>query len=157
MKLPNSTTLALQICGLNPKKYYSHRNSTIDWNLFHQYVESNVLAIIRLKEEGYKLVLYTDCLEVQIKGTLEVLRMANLFDLIISEEFNLKKPSPKVFKFISEKFGCSYSDMLMIGNDYYKDLMPLKILGGSIIQIEGEQELPIFLEFILEKGNRIRE
>lgn len=147
-KLPNTTTLALQICGLSPLQYYMHRNAVIDWNLFHAYSDSTVLVFQQLKEKGYKLVLYTDCLGEQIKGTLKVLGMENLFDLVISEEFNMKKPTPRAFKYIADTFGCSFSDMLMIGNDYNKDLLPLKILGGNVIQIDGEHELPEFFELI---------
>jgi|TARA_B110000285_G_scaffold130161_1_gene146273 HAD superfamily hydrolase (TIGR01549 family) len=147
-KLPNTTSLALQICGLSPSQYYTYRNQVIDWNLFHEYSESTVLAFQRLKKDGYTLVLYTDCLGEQIKRTLKVLGKENLFDLIISEEFNLKKPTPQAFKYVADRFGCSYSDMLMIGNDYNKDLLPLKILGGNIIQIDGEHELPELFELL---------
>jgi HAD superfamily hydrolase (TIGR01549 family) len=155
-KLPNSTTLALQVCGLSPIQYYIYRNSTIDWNLFHQYDESTELEFQRLKEKGYNLVLYTDCLGEQIKATLKVLGMETIFDLIISEEFNLKKPSPNVFKYVADTFDCSFREILMIGNDYNKDLLPLKILGGNTIQIDGEHELPEFFEFIQEKDHHVR-
>tara|TARA_B110000285_G_C15042577_1_gene572574 strand:+ start:644 stop:1246 length:603 start_codon:yes stop_codon:yes gene_type:complete len=148
VKLPNATSLALQICGLNPLRYYIYRNSKINWNQFHKYEESTLEGFLWLKNQGYKLVLYTDCLSEQIKSTMRLLKMENLFDLIISEEFNMKKPTPKVFNYITKKLNCSYSEILMVGNDYNKDLMPLKFLGGSIIQLDNTEELPKVFEII---------
>lgn len=146
--LPNSTTLALQICGLSPVEYYKYRNSVIDWSLFHTHSEFVSQGFQRLKELGYKLVLYTDCFGEQIKSTLKLLNMTGVFDLIISEEYNMKKPSPKAFKFIADKFSCLPDDLLMVGNDYVKDLLPLKILGGNVLQIDGDDELNVFFVFI---------
>lgn len=147
-QLPCSTTLALEICGLSSVEYYKYRNSVLDWSLFHTNSELSSQGFQRLKELGFKLVLYTDCYGEQIKSTLKTLKMECVFDLIISEEYNMKKPSPKAFKFIADKFSCLPDDLLMVGNDYYKDLLPLKIIGGNIIQIESEQDLPKIFEII---------
>jgi len=148
VELPTSTTLALQVCGIDPLRYYIARNSQIDWNQFHAYNASVNSAVINLKKTGYKLVLYSDCLEEQIKRTLNLLKMENMFDMIISEEFNMKKPTPKAFKYIANSFDCSNSDLLMVGNDYYKDLLPLIMLGGNAIQLEGTHELTDLFKFI---------
>lgn len=147
---PKSTTLALQVCGLNPIEYYKYRNSVIDWNLFHYFDSTICIRFNELKALGYKLVLYTDCYGEQIKKTLEILRLDNVFDLIISEEYNLKKPNPKVFLFVSEQFNCELDQILMLGNDYSKDLLPLLILGGNAILTNNYSEIFDYFDYILE-------
>lgn len=148
VELPNSTTLALQVCGLSPSEYYIFRNSLIDWSLFHKHSEKVNHGLQKLKKRGYKLVLYSDCYGEQIKSTMELLKIGGLFDLIISEEYKMNKPSPKAFRFIASHFQCAPSDLLMVGNDYAKDLLPLIILGGNAIQLDGEHELTDFIKFI---------
>ncbi|MFT4661503.1 MAG: FMN phosphatase YigB (HAD superfamily) [Patiriisocius sp.] len=153
--LPEGTTMALKACGLSPLKYYIERNSEIDWKVFHHYNEGIYNCLTMLREAGYNLVLYTDCHGVQVKKTLEILRLSDMFDLSITEEFNMKKPSSKAFSHIAKKFNCSAAEILMVGNDYLMDLLPLILIGGNGIQVDSENELTTVTELIRTNFGRI--
>ena len=153
--LPDGTTMALKACGLSPFKYYIERNSEIDWKAFHHYNEGIYNWLTTLREAGFNLVLYTDCHSVQVKKTIEILRLSALFDLCITEEFNMKKPSPKAFRYIAKEFNCEEAEILMVGNDYLMDLLPLILMGGNGIQVDSENELTMVTELILTNYGRI--
>ena len=61
--------------------------------------------------------------------------------MIITEESNCKKPSPNAFKYIAKELGCNLSEIVVIGNEYQKDLVPLILQGGSGIKVDSEEEL----------------
>lgn len=140
VNLPKSTSLALQICGLRPVPYYIHRNADIDWTKFHQENKEIRELLILLKKQGKRLVLYTDCLSVQVKKTLEIMKLTNVFDLIITGEFNLKKPDPKAYTFIAARLKTDLSQLVMIGNDLAQDLLPAQIAGASVFQVSNVKE-----------------
>jgi FMN phosphatase YigB (HAD superfamily) len=94
----------------------------------------------KIKTADFNLVIYIDCQGVQVKKILEILKLSALFDLCITEEFNMKKPTPKAFEFIAREFNCSTSEILMVGNDYLMDLLPLILIGGNGIQVDSENE-----------------
>jgi FMN phosphatase YigB (HAD superfamily) len=138
--LPNATTTALKACGLNPLEYYLQRNAELNWENFHRFNERVYSCLTTLRKADFNLVLYTDCHGIQVKKTLEILKLSALFDLCITEEFNMKKPTPKAFEFIAREFNCSTSEILMVGNDYLMDLLPLILIGGNGIQVDSENE-----------------
>lgn len=138
--LPDSTSLALKMCGLSPLKYYIQRNNEVNWNEYHEINERVLDCISRLKNKGYNLVLYTDCHGVQVQRTLEILNLTGQFDLCITEEYNFKKPAPKAFTFIAEYFKNNVSEILMVGNDYQMDLFPSLFVGASALELSSEHE-----------------
>ncbi|MFT5777564.1 MAG: FMN phosphatase YigB (HAD superfamily) [Crocinitomicaceae bacterium] len=140
-RLPNSTTSALKACGLSPLRYYLQRNSEIDWNVFHHYNENVHRCLTALREAGFTLVLYTNGLGTQVEKTLEILKLTTMFDLCITEEYDMKKPSPMAFEHIANVFHCEAAEILMVGNDYVVDLLPLLLMGGNGIQVDSESEL----------------
>ena len=152
--LPAETSSALKTVGLSPLRYYIERNNEFDWNDFHTYNSLTFDLVHSLKERGFKIVLYTDCHGVQVKKTLEILNLLDAMDLIITEERNMKKPSPKAFQFIAESFQCSPMEIVMIGNEYVKDLLPLILMGGSGIKVESEQELAQAISKIMPVNKR---
>lgn len=147
--LPSSTTKALQAAGLSPLEYYIHRNHEIDWSLFHQYSSEVNTSLNQLKEQGYKLVLYTDCHAIQVRKTLELLQLLDTFDLVISAEYNMKKPSPKAYEFIMKEFELQAEEIVIIGNDFDMDILPLLLMNGNGILIKSKKELPMAVEKIL--------
>ncbi len=148
--LPNETSLSLAICGLEASQYYHRRNDELDWNLFHSFTPSLLEGLKELLYGGYRLAIYTDCQLKQVEQTLEILRLSEVFDLIITGEDGLKKPNPEAFLCIARMLQCSPEDILMVGNDVNKDLLPLTFLGGNTIQVNGHQEMDRFFEFIAE-------
>jgi FMN phosphatase YigB (HAD superfamily) len=139
--LPQDTTPALKLCGLDPNQYYKFRNKNIDWNSFNSYSETTITTLNELTYQGYNLVLYTDCFLSQIEPTLSILKATSYFQLIISKEMNFNKPSYKAYQFIAKEFGVNINQLLMIANDWEKDLRPLQEIGGNTIFIESEKYL----------------
>lgn len=147
--LPASTTKALMAAGLSPLQYYIQRNHEIDWSLFHNYSSAVNTSLNQLKEHGYKLILYTDCHAVQVRKTLELLDLKYTFDLTITAEYNMKKPSPKAFEFVMEEYDFKAEELLIIGNDFSMDIVPLLLMNGNGILISSRKELPSAVEKIL--------
>ena len=150
IKLPDTTSLALSICGLDVREYYHYRNDHLCWSEFHRFDPDLKQGITDLKKLGYQLVIYTDCLLTQITRTLEILKLEDTFDLFISKEHNFKKPTPKAFEFIAKEFECEADQLLMVGNDEEKDLLPLRMIGGNTVQINNHKSLPSFFSLIDE-------
>jgi len=150
IKLPDSTSLALNICGINPVIYYITRNTDIDWEKFHRFDPSLKQALTDLKGLGYKLVIYTDCLAEQVRATINILQIDEIIDLTLTGEYNLRKPTPRAFQFIANELECEIDELLMVGNDLNKDLLPLRYLGGNTLLLKDQKELPEFFDFIEE-------
>jgi FMN phosphatase YigB (HAD superfamily) len=139
--LPEETAKAFEIYGLNTTDYYHYRNDLIDWKSFHSYQDTTYSMLSRLSVKGYHLVLYTDCFLSQINPTLQILQVANFFDLIVSKEMGFKKTSADGYKYISNKFNTPVERLLMVANDYEKDLKPLQDIGGNTVWIRSEKHL----------------
>ena len=139
--LPNETSKALELYMLDTEEYYNFRNSVIDWSTFHSYNEVTFNMLRRLYKKGYNLVLYTDCYMGQVEPTLEILQIKSFFKLIVSRELGLKKPSTKAYRHIAKTLGEPLDHLLMIANDYKKDLKPLQNIGGNTIWIQSEQHI----------------
>lgn len=141
ISLNTSTAQAFEINKLDIKAYYKYRNSNIDWNLFHAFNHEIFSGIEHLHNLGYRLVLHTDCYINQVEKTLEIIGLQNHFDLIISAENNFKKPSLAATNYISNKFHINPNQILIVANDWEKDILPVKVLGGNIMWIQSEKHL----------------
>jgi HAD superfamily hydrolase (TIGR01549 family) len=139
--LPDETSKALELYMLDTDEYYKYRNGIVDWRTFHSFNETTYNILSRLSSEGYNLVLYTDCYMEQVKPTLQILQIEAFFNLIVSKELGFKKPSTQAYSYIAKKFDVSMDQVLMVANDYGKDLKPLKDIGGNTIWIKSEKQL----------------
>lgn len=84
----------------------------------------------KLKEAGYRLGIGSDMtIEYQLKK-LKKLQMLPFFDFIVtSEEANVEKPHPKIFRICGEKAGVSLEECLFIGDNLKKDVLGAKDAG----------------------------
>ncbi len=88
----------------------------------------------KLKEAGFRLGIGTDMtIEYQLKK-LEKLQMLPFFDFIVSsEEANVEKPHPKLFRICAEKAGVSAEECLFIGDNLKKDVLGAKNAGMNAL------------------------
>jgi len=139
--LKDSTAHAFEITGLDIKEYYKYRNSNIDWTLFHVFSKDIYDLIQDLHANEYRLVLHTDCYKEQVDKTLEIIGLKNCFNVIISAENNFKKPSPAATMFILNRFKIEPNEILIVANDWEKDILPVKSQGGNLMWIKSEKYL----------------
>jgi FMN phosphatase YigB (HAD superfamily) len=130
------------------QEYYNYRNAHIDWALFCKYNEHTYNTLNILKENGYKLVLYSDCYWEQILATINILKLNEIFDLILSKENGFDKPTPRAYQYIAEYFGVSPANILGVANDLNKDLLPLKFIGGQTMLVKSEKEISRTIDYI---------
>ncbi|WP_175991388.1 HAD family hydrolase [Bacillus sp. Marseille-Q1617] len=113
-----------------------------------------------LKREGYYLGLITNGRVDLQTSTIEALKIAPFFDIIlISESFGIKKPDPRIFKHALNQLGVEPSSAVYVGDHPINDVKAAKQCGmkgiwrktahwdGEGIQYEIE-ELPDLLELI---------
>jgi putative hydrolase of the HAD superfamily len=76
-----------------------------------------------LKREGYFLGLITNGREDLQTSTIEALKIAPFFDIIlISESFGIKKPDPRIFKHALNQLGVEPSNALYVGDHPINDV-----------------------------------
>ena len=87
-------------------------------------------CLAALKEAGYILGIGTDMtVEYQLKK-LKQLQMLPLFDFLVSsEEANVEKPHPKLFRICAEKAGLKPEECLFIGDSLKKDVLGSQAAG----------------------------
>lgn len=93
----------------------------------HKLIKGALKLLRRLKSEGYKLYITTNGYpEFQYKRIKDA-RIANFFDgIFISEEIDLRKPTPAFYKYVFNRVPESkLSNILIIGDAQTSD-----ILGG---------------------------
>lgn len=151
--LTKVTSEALARYGLNVEEYYKYRNTHIGWEQFHSFNSITYDVIKELHHLGYKLVLYTNCYREQIEHTLSILKVKHPFNLIISKELGYTKPNSKAFEFIAKKMNVKLTELLMVANEWEKDLAPLANKGGNVIWIKSEK----YLSAIMKVAKNINE
>jgi putative hydrolase of the HAD superfamily len=76
-----------------------------------------------LKREGYFLGLITNGREDLQTSTIEALKIAPFFDIIlISESFGIKKPDPRIFKHALNQLGVEPSNAVYVGDHPINDV-----------------------------------
>lgn len=99
------------------------------WDSFFQNCkpEDTVLEFLTFFKDNYpeiKLVILTDFTAKEQFDKLHHLKIFDFFDLIItSEEIGIEKPSIKTFNYVLSKLNCSRNEVIMIGNDFNKDIL----------------------------------
>ena len=88
-----------------------------------------------LKKLGYRIYLLSNAQKCFTEYELKKFKIDKFFnDIFISSEYGIKKPNLDFFKALLKKN--NIKDAIMIGNDYFADIIPASRLGLKTIYIE---------------------
>ena len=104
------------------KEYFKYMNLKKDAKKFLDFCKKNKI----------KIAIVTDLTTgIQLKKIIH-LRIAKYIDFVItSEEIGKEKPDPSIFHTALEKLNCMPKEVIMIGDNYYRDIHSAKKLGIS--------------------------
>lgn len=104
----------------------ARRASTLTWELF----DGTVQLIAGLKARGAKLYILSNAQAAVTRDELDELGFTNKFDgILLSSECGCKKPDPKFFRMLFDKYGIQKRDALMVGDEYKSDIIGAKNAG----------------------------
>ena len=87
-------------------------------------------ALEKLRSSGYKLGVISNGDLNQQTDKLTRTGIINFFDIIAaSSEYEFSKPDPRLYKAIMEKYNINASEMVMIGDQVDKDVLPCLQIG----------------------------
>ncbi|MBR9707401.1 MAG: HAD family hydrolase, partial [Candidatus Diapherotrites archaeon] len=96
--------------------------------------KDTVLTLQALKEDGLKIALITNSIEV--RDMLKRMKLIKYFDeILISSEVGLIKPDPKIYELAMKRLNVKPSECIMIGDDINRDIVPSRKLGLTSILI----------------------
>jgi putative hydrolase of the HAD superfamily len=126
----------------------------IPYNLRDKYVAAAVMAyhkekidsiklyddvkncLIKLKESNVKTAIISDGLPKKQYEKILRLNIDDLIDLVvISDQFGVRKPNPKLFEFCLSKFGVEGKETIYIGDRLEKDVLPARKNGIHTVYI----------------------
>ena len=88
----------------------------------------------KLKEMNLKIAIISDGLPVKQYEKIIRLNLIHLVDhIIISDEIGVRKPNPRLFDYCLKKFNIKYDEMIYVGDNLEKDIIPAKM--NNIISI----------------------
>lgn len=114
---------------------YTHllKMENIYWETFNASVKlnENVIQLLNFfKEHSVKMCLITDYVLVYQLNKLDSLGILNYFNRIVSsEEVGTEKPNPRMFQRALDKLNLTKDDVLMLGDNYHKDILGAKAAG----------------------------
>lgn len=97
-----------------------------NWCLFN-----DVLKLLdELLKNDYKIgIISNGELNQQIKKLEKTNIISYISSIITSSEYNFSKPDTRIFEIACKKNNINYDEMIYIGDDYKKDIVPCKYLG----------------------------
>ncbi len=111
--------------------------------------------LVRLKSQGYDLVVLTNNNNVQARQILKILGLEELFtEVFSSEDLGFSKPNPYAFSEILGLMGVDPGNAVSIGDSRVKDIAPAKSLGMRGIEIKGPDDLADNLSAKLQEAKR---
>ena len=121
------------------KKFYEKMFEFIEESLVE---DSELLNIVRELATKYKLFVLTNGIAHEQKVKIKKLGFENVFlKVYISSETMLNKPNEEAFLQIVNENNLVVSNILMIGDSLYHDIMPALKLGMNTCYIEKEWHL----------------
>ena len=115
-----------------PKEIYDiYLNSFEDnWSLFDDVYE----VIEKLYNNGYKLGVISNGDLAQQTDKLKRTGIYKFFEIVTtSSEYDYSKPNPKLYESIIERFNINKNEMIMIGDQIEKDVIPCLNIGIDAI------------------------
>jgi len=126
----------------------------ISYNLSDKYVAAAVMAyhkekidsinvyedvkpcLMKLKEFDIRTAIISDGLPKKQYEKILRLNIDDLIDLVvISDQFGIRKPNPKLFEFCLRKFGVKGEETIYIGDRLEKDIVPARKNGINTVYI----------------------
>lgn len=93
----------------------------------------------RLRELGKRVFLLSNAQSDFTRPEIELLGLTDCFDgILISSEEGCRKPSPVFFRRLTERYGLTPENCLMIGNDVNTDIKGAKAVGMDTLYIHTE-------------------
>ncbi len=87
-------------------------------------------TFIELKKLGIKICILTDGIPIKQYEKILRLRLQDfLDDIIITEEVGIKKPNPKLFELALKRMDIQPKEVIYIGDNYTRDIVPGMKLG----------------------------
>lgn len=123
-----------QKIGLSPSLDWLHdfSNRSMDTWQDEMLVHPEAISLLKkLKEAKIKTAILSNFDHYpHVYRFLEKTQLSNFIDtIVVSSEIRLKKPDPRIFNYTLEKLELMASDVLMVGDDYEKDIKEAKNLG----------------------------
>jgi putative hydrolase of the HAD superfamily len=110
--------------------------------------------LFNLKELNIKSAIISDGIPIKQYEKILRLNIHNLVDLIlISDEIGIRKPNPKLFNYCLKRFNLEGSEMIYVGDNLYKDIVPSKVNNIHSVYIHrgGKHDIHEINEKIDEK------
>lgn len=108
-------------------------------------LHARVREMLELLHLNFGLGLITDGRPEGQKAKIKALELEKYFDeIIITDELggtNFRKPNPKAFHILAERFGVDYSQMCYVGDNIAKDFIAPKMLGMKCIWFRNPEGL----------------
>lgn len=125
-----------EICKRLPENLHSHAVKIYDNWYYNLPVIDGIVELIRdIKSKGLKLYLLSNIsigFAENYHNNRQIKEILDLFDgLVFSGELGMVKPSPEIFKYITEKYSLSKNDTVFIDDN------PLNINGAESFGIKG--------------------
>lgn len=113
-------------------EYFEPINETY-WNVFYENIKCNrgILEFIEWNHrKGIKIGILTDYeTEYQIRKLQKLNLLSYISAIVTSEEVGVEKPSCKMFQTIIQKMNINKTDVIMIGDNYKKDICGAANMG----------------------------
>ena len=103
-----------------------------NWETFDDVRET----LVKLQQSGHKLGIISNGDFVHQTQKLRKTGIINSFDIVTtSSEYMIAKPDPRVFEAIIKRFNLNKEEMIMIGDQVAKDVLPCLSLGIEAVWI----------------------
>ena len=100
------------------------------FTLKNELFDGTVKLIAALKATGAKLYILSNAQAVTTRGELDELRFTEKFDgILLSSECGCKKPDPKFFKMLFDKYDIEKKTAVMVGDELKTDIAGAKAFG----------------------------
>ncbi len=103
----------------------------------HEVWRTQISLYPRVKElltdlkRNYKIVCISNISEGDLaRGDMEMFDILDIFDLVVmSSDFNIRKPSPKIFEYVLNQLKIKRNEMIFVGDTLYDDVQGAKAAG----------------------------
>lgn len=111
-----------------------------------------------LKSQGKKVYLLSNAQRAFTMPEFQMLKLPEYFDgILLSSDYGYKKPSPKFYNALLEKYQLNPKESIMIGNDYIADIKGAKEAGLTTLYIHSnispEIEGELLSDYTIMDGN----
>ncbi|MBL6729790.1 MAG: HAD family hydrolase [Bacteroidia bacterium] len=144
---------------LDKYEFYRHRDQDLSFrfDLIHK-PNPELQKLLRLVNDKFNTVLYTDSYLKQIERTLQSIGINGLFNKLIGLESGHHKFSSQhlVYPSLCAQLGIEMKNVLIIGDRMDKDINPVLKSGGSGIRVESSKYIIPAVQLLLNTFTKKR-